>query len=70
VHCTLENVPLEPWTRKHNLRSNLVQDSFSCYWEDKFAGKAEPALLLVMAALDENANDALGLKKRETPLPR
>jgi hypothetical protein len=67
VRCTLENVPLEPRTRKHNLRSNPVQDSFGCYWEDKFAGKAEPASSLGMAALDEDLNDALGLKKGKPP---
>ena len=67
MRCTLENVPLEPRTRKHNLRSNPVQDSFGYYWEDKFAGKAEPASSLVMTALDEDANDVLGLKKRNIP---
>lgn len=65
VRCTLENVPLEPRTRKHNLRSNPVQDSFGFYWEDKFAGKVEPASSLV--TLDEDSNDALGLKKGKPP---
>src|SRR3954447_25284056 len=65
VCCTLENVPLEPWTRKYNLRSNPVQGSFGCYWEDKFAGKTEPASPLVSTALDEDSNDASGLQKEK-----
>ena len=67
VRCTLENVPLEPLTGKYNLRSNHIKDSFGCYWEDKFAGKAELALSGVMTALDEDANDALGLRKGKRP---
>ena len=63
MRCTLENVPLEPRTRKHNLRSKPVQDSLGGYWEDRFAGKAEPASSLVMTALNEIANDAADLKR-------
>jgi hypothetical protein len=67
VRCTLENVPLEPRTRRRNLRSNPVQLGFGRYWDNKFAGKAETASSLVMTALDEDANDALGLKKGKRP---
>jgi hypothetical protein len=67
VRCALENVPLEPLTVKRNLRSNHIRDSFGCYWEDKFTGKAERALPLVMTALDEDANDLSGLENGKYP---
>ena len=67
VCCTMENVPLEPLTRKYNLRANPVQGSFGCYWEDEFAGKAKPALSLAMTALGEDENDPLGLEEEKRP---
>ena len=62
----MENVP-EPLTRKYNLRANPVQGNFVCYWEDKFAGKANPVLSLAMTALNKDENDALGLEEEKYP---